>query len=145
MEIAKGVDTPIYMQVIYSIVFPSSGGSLEARERTPMRNLKTVLAAGSAAFLLMIALAPVLAPAFAAHECDDSYPPVPNCEVLGHMQEKGPGSEGEGDPDVAGTRTGGEELPFTGADLTLYVLGGVVLIGGGALIARRARRSHVAA
>lgn len=109
-----------------------------------MRKLKTALVGAGVAFLLTIALAPVMAPAFASHTCDDGYPPAPNCEVLGHRQETGPGGDGEGEVggNVAGT---GEVLPFTGAEMTLYVLGGVALIGGGALIVRQARRSRIAA
>jgi len=106
-----------------------------------MRRIKTLLAGIAATFLLTIALAPVMAPAFASHICDDSYPPAPNCEVLGHRQQTGPG--GDGDGDVAGT--GQEQLPFTGADITLYVLGGMALIGGGALVVRQARRTRTAA
>ena len=107
-----------------------------------MRRIKTLLAGIAATFLLTIALAPVMAPAFASHICDDSYPPAPNCEVLGHIQEKDPAGAGDGDGAVAGT---GEELPFTGAEITLYVLGGMALIGGGALVVRQARRTRTAA
>ena len=107
-----------------------------------MRKLKTVLAGTGAAFLLTIALAPVMGVAYASHACDDSYPPAPNCEVLGHRQETGPGDDGDSDGEVAGA---GEELPFTGAEMTLYVLGGVALIGTGALIVRQTRRSRTAA
>jgi len=107
-----------------------------------MRKLKTVLAGAGAAFLLTIALAPVMGVALANHKCDDSYPPAPNCEVLGHIQEKDPAGAGDGDGAVAGT---GEELPFTGAEITLYVLGGIALIGGGALIVRQTRHSRAAA
>ncbi len=105
-----------------------------------MRKLKTVLAGACAAFLLMIALAPVMGVAYASHICDDTYPSAPNCEVLGHRGETGPDDDGDGD--VSGT---GEELPFTGAEMTLYVLGGVALIGTGALIVRQTRRSRTTA
>ena len=103
-----------------------------------MRKLKTVLAGAAAAFLLTIALAPVMGVALASHACDDSYPPAPNCEVLGHQQDDDD-DDGDGDGGVAGA---GEELPFTGAEMTLYVLGGVALIGTGALIVRQTRRSR---
>ena len=108
-----------------------------------MRKLKTVLAGAAAAFLLTIALAPVMGVAYASHTCDDSYPPAQNCEVLGHQQGQDD-DDGQGDDDgaVAGT---GEELPFTGAEMTLYVLGGVALIGTGALIVRQTRRSRTTA
>ncbi len=107
-----------------------------------MRKLKTVLAGAGAAFLLTIALAPVMGVALANHKCDDSYPSAPNCEVLGHREQRGPTGTGDGDGAVAGT---GEELPFTGAEMTLYVIGGIALIGTGALIVRQTRRSRTAA
>ena len=106
-----------------------------------MRKLRTVLAGAGAAFLLTIALAPVTGVAFADHTCDDSYPPAPGCVLAGH-QSQGPDDDGDDDGDVAGA---GEELPFTGAEVTLYVLGGVALIGTGALIVRQTRRSRTAA
>ena len=102
-----------------------------------MRQLKTVLAGVCAVFLLTIALAPVMGVALASHQCDDSYPPAPNCEVLGHQQDDDDDDDGDGD--VGGT---GEELPFTGADITLYALGGVALVGGGTLLVRQTRRSR---
>ena len=104
-----------------------------------MRKLKTVLAGAAAAFLLTIALAPVMGVALASHACDDSYPPAPNCEVLGHQDDDDDGDDDGDDGAVAGA---GEELPFTGAEMTLYVLGGVALIGTGALIVRQTRRSR---
>ncbi len=106
-----------------------------------MRKLKTVLAGAGAAFLLTIALAPVMGVAYASHACDDSYPPAPNCEVLGHQQGQGD-DDGDGDGDTGAVAGAGEELPFTGADITLYALGGAALVGGGALIVRQTRRSR---
>ncbi len=103
-----------------------------------MRKLKTVLAGACAAFLLTIALAPVMGVAYASHACDDSYPPAPNCEVLGHQQ----GDDDDDDDGTGAVGGTGEELPFTGADITLYALGGVALVGGGALLVRQTRRSR---
>ena len=105
-----------------------------------MRQLKTVLAGVVAVFLLTIALAPVMGVALADHQCDDSYPPAPGCVLAGH-QSQGPGDDDDDDDDgdVGGT---GEELPFTGAAMTLYALGGVALVGGGTVLVRQTRRSR---
>ncbi len=51
------------------------------------------------------------------------------------------GPKDDGGDDVLGTRSGTGSLPFTGADLTLFVGTGLAAIGTGTLLVRR-RKNH---
>jgi hypothetical protein len=77
----------------------------------------------------MVAALWIAAPAMA-----QQYPPRPGGETEGAGDERGGQAEGAGeDAGVAG------ELAFTGADLTMYVVIGLVAVGSGILILRRAK------
>ena len=58
----------------------------------------------------------------------------------GNVQPPGIGSE-EVDPSVRSESPSSGTLPFTGADLTLFVVIGLGAIGAGTLIIRRTRRA----
>jgi hypothetical protein len=62
------------------------------------------------------------------------YPPSPEPGAEGAGEERG-GGAAEG----AGEEAGAGELAFTGADLTMYVVIGLVAVGSGILILRRTK------
>ena len=62
------------------------------------------------------------------------YPPSPGPGGEGAGEERG-GGEAEG----AGEEAGAGELAFTGADLTMYVIIGLVAVGTGILVLRRTK------
>jgi hypothetical protein len=78
--------------------------------------------------MTMVAALWIASPALA-----QQYPPRPGGETEGAGEERG-GVEGTDDDDA----TAGE-LAFTGADLTMYVVIGLVAVGSGILILRRAK------
>jgi hypothetical protein len=63
------------------------------------------------------------------------YPPSPEPGAEGAGEERG-GGAAEGAGEEAGA---GGELAFTGADLTMYVVIGLVAVGSGILILRRVK------
>jgi hypothetical protein len=79
--------------------------------------------------LAMVAALWVAGPALA-----QEYPPSPEPGAEGAGEERG-GGEAEG----AGEEAGAGELAFTGADLTMYVVIGLVAVGSGILILRRTK------
>jgi hypothetical protein len=62
------------------------------------------------------------------------YPPSPEPGGEGAGEERG-GGEAEG----AGEEAGTGELAFTGADLTMYVIIGLVAVGSGILVLRKTK------
>jgi hypothetical protein len=62
------------------------------------------------------------------------YPPSPEPGAEGAGEERG-GGQAEG----AGEEAGTGELAFTGADLTMYVIIGLVAVGSGILVLRRTK------
>jgi hypothetical protein len=91
-----------------------------------VRTMKWVTVALAMAAALWIA-APALA---------QQYPPRPGGETEGAGDERGGQAEGTG-AERGAVEAG--ELAFTGADLTMYVVIGLVAVGSGILILRRAK------
>lgn len=79
--------------------------------------------------LAMVAALWIAAPALA-----QEYPPRPGGGAEGEGEERGGAAEGAGEESGAAG-----ELAFTGADLTMYVVIGLVAVGSGILILRRAK------
>ena len=77
--------------------------------------------------LAMVAALWIAGPAMA-----QEYPPSPEPGAEGAGEERD-GGEAEGAGEEAG------ELAFTGADLTMYVVIGLVAVGSGILILRRTK------
>jgi hypothetical protein len=92
-----------------------------------VRTIKWVTVVFATVAMLWVA-APVLA----------QYPPSPSPGggAQGAGEERG-GGAAEGAGEQRGAEAG--ELAFTGADLTMYVVIGLVAVGSGILILRRAR------
>ena len=77
----------------------------------------------------MVAAMWIIGPALA-----QKYPPRPTGE------REGGGSERDGTAEGTGGEAGATgELAFTGADLTMYVVIGLVAVGSGILILRRSK------
>jgi LPXTG-motif cell wall-anchored protein len=66
-------------------------------------------------------------------------------DVLGENQDRGAVAGTDGAVSPAGAVRGESALPVTGGDLAGLAVGGLVLIGGGAVLVRRSRRSTTAA
>lgn len=80
--------------------------------------------------LAMVAALWIAGPAMA-----QEYPPSPEPGAEGAGEERG-GGAAEGAGEESGTAG---ELAFTGADLTMYVVIGLVAVGSGILILRKAK------
>jgi hypothetical protein len=78
--------------------------------------------------LAMVAALWIAGPAMA------QYPPSPEPGAEGAGEDRGGAAEGAGEEAGAGG-----ELAFTGADLTMYVVIGLVAVGSGILVLRRAK------
>jgi hypothetical protein len=83
-----------------------------------------------------VAVAIVAAMWLAVPALAQQYPPRPNGGTEGAGEERGGQAEGTG-AERGGVEAG--ELAFTGADLTMYVVIGLVAVGSGILILRRAK------
>ena len=110
-----------------------------ARKRFAGRALRGVLVA-----TVVLAGALVLSGTAAAQETSSSI----NCELDPYNSTCGSEEERNFNPDVESdvlTRPGtppddsGETLPFTGADVTLFVITGAALVATGMLVVRRTR------
>ncbi len=84
-----------------------------------MRSAKVILSS-----LAVVVLMGFFVPALANHGSGDS-PPVVDPNVLDENEGRG--------PDVLGNAESDGVLPFTGSELTLFVLIGAVAIGAGVL------------
>ncbi len=106
-----------------------------------MKNLKLFAVGG----LLVIVLGLLAGPAFAAGS-GGAQPPGQKPHVLGNATVKGGGSNvlgvthGSSSGSTGTIGSTGATLPFTGAELALYIVIGVSAIGVGTYVVRRTRR-----
>ena len=101
-----------------------------------MRSVRVLLVLAVAAAALSI-----MGPAVAAGSAEKPPP-----EVQGKVIHNSPNTPSQG-PEVLPLLTPRERgataaLPFTGADLTLFVVAGAAAVGAGALIVRRTRSTN---